>query len=378
MNNTDDFDTKNAFPREQFEEKQIPQEAMEHVQLVNYVEGLILGDTAYGYRNLTMIPVFANHAHNHGWITLPEAIAKGAAKVREISSSGKVNTLLIDNEGAEDILILDGEPLCGGKQNRATTTTVYVPAGTKVKIPVTCTERKRWKHTTSSFENGNSLLTSSIRRKRMQTISRQLRNRKDATTYSNRTIQQLVWQDIQQMKSIAGCSSPTESLEALIQHKSEDLLGFVKNLRALSEQIGSVWLIGHEVLSMEILACPRAYSETHHRIVRSAAMEALLGRRFTNPGSKFGKANLQRNPRRDKSISLEYTIGEYTLEQYPELFTDAANFAYGIRASIASSHESAGLGKDLRLNNENTDVSALVVDSEPVHILAFRRMIDEE
>ena len=49
---------------------------MEHVQLVNYAEGLILGDTAYGYRNLTMIPVFANHAHNHGWITLPEAIAK--------------------------------------------------------------------------------------------------------------------------------------------------------------------------------------------------------------------------------------------------------------------------------------------------------------
>ena len=107
-------------------------------------------------------------------------------------------------------------------------------------------------------------------------------------------------------------------------------------------------------------------------------MEALLGRRFTNPGSKFGKASFQRNPRQDKSISLEYTSGEYTLEQYPELFTDAANFAYGIRASIASSHESAGLGKDLRLNNENTDVSALVVDSEPVHILAFRRMIDEE
>lgn len=58
--------------------------------------------------------------------------------------SPTVRTLKLINTSALPVLILDGEELVGGWQNRIVTTTLLVPARTTFDLPVSCVEAQRW------------------------------------------------------------------------------------------------------------------------------------------------------------------------------------------------------------------------------------------
>ncbi len=65
-------------------------------------------------------------------------------EIREVSESGNVNELLIINKGSAAVLLMDGEILEGAKQNRVVNSSILVPAGVQLKIPVSCVEAGRW------------------------------------------------------------------------------------------------------------------------------------------------------------------------------------------------------------------------------------------
>src|SRR5208283_2306250 len=66
------------------------------------------------------------------------ALERGSARITETSPTGEVPFLLLENTGDCPIIILDGEEVVGGKQNRIINTTMVIPASTSVKIPVSC------------------------------------------------------------------------------------------------------------------------------------------------------------------------------------------------------------------------------------------------
>ena len=64
--------------------------------------------------------------------------------VEEVSESGSVPNLLVENKGDIRILFIEGEELVGAKQNRVLNTSVLIAAKSRVKIPVSCVEAGRW------------------------------------------------------------------------------------------------------------------------------------------------------------------------------------------------------------------------------------------
>ena len=70
-----------------------------------------------------------------------EAMAQGACTAVETDI---VSKLVIDNTGNKPVLFLEGEEVCGGRQNRALGVSVLVGAGSRTTVPVFCVERKRW------------------------------------------------------------------------------------------------------------------------------------------------------------------------------------------------------------------------------------------
>lgn len=70
--------------------------------------------------------------------------------------SPTVRTLKLLNTSALAVLILDGEELVGGWQNRIVTTTLLVPARTTFDLPVSCVEADRWHVVGSAFWTGET------------------------------------------------------------------------------------------------------------------------------------------------------------------------------------------------------------------------------
>ena len=92
---------------------------------------------------LEVFPLFTERLP-HGtleYLLSAEAMAAGTCTVVE---TGKVSELTVENTGKKPVLFLEGEEVCGGRQNRAVGESVLVGAGTRTTVPVFCVERGRW------------------------------------------------------------------------------------------------------------------------------------------------------------------------------------------------------------------------------------------
>ena len=84
-----------------------------------------------------------------------EAQEVGTCAVREVSEEGKVGELLVENTGDRPVLFLEGEELCGAKQNRVLLSSVLIGAGSRVAVPVFCVERGRWDRSSGNYKTGS-------------------------------------------------------------------------------------------------------------------------------------------------------------------------------------------------------------------------------
>jgi hypothetical protein len=78
----------------------------------------------YTYENLRLYPVYAKESFTTEfkgvgkYMPLQEALQKGKVKITEKSASGTVNNLSIENLSAETIIVICGDVVKGGKQDR--------------------------------------------------------------------------------------------------------------------------------------------------------------------------------------------------------------------------------------------------------------------
>ena len=71
--------------------------------------------------------------------------AGGAGEMQITEHPGAVvPSLRIENHGPVPVLLVEGETVIGGNQNRVINVSVLVPARSGVDIPVSCVEQGRW------------------------------------------------------------------------------------------------------------------------------------------------------------------------------------------------------------------------------------------
>lgn len=77
-------------------------------------------------------------------IELSEALEKKLIEVVEVSESGSVNDLKVQNPSDYFLLIYEGSLLVGEKQTRIVNATLLLQPQSETIIPVSCVEQGRW------------------------------------------------------------------------------------------------------------------------------------------------------------------------------------------------------------------------------------------
>lgn len=107
----------------------------------------------YRYDNVQLYPIYAsakflNHHKNIGpYLSLQEALAHHNISIMETGEQegGEVNTLFIENTSPDTVIIMGGEVIRGGKQDRMIANDFMVlPHSGKIDIDVFCVEHNRW------------------------------------------------------------------------------------------------------------------------------------------------------------------------------------------------------------------------------------------
>jgi len=134
------------------------------------------------YENLTIFPIVAaQDSDTSGFETLDEALASGDAIVSEQGSgmqrtrdgraqpsysSAQVNQLVLVNRGKRPLLLLAGEVVSGGKQDRIIGKDRIVPIGAPpLPLDVFCVEHGRWTSGTDKFAAAKTMVHPSVREK---------------------------------------------------------------------------------------------------------------------------------------------------------------------------------------------------------------------
>src|SRR6266581_6959385 len=133
------------------------------------------------YENLSIFPVVSANAYDTScFLTLDEGLASGEVQVREQGSEGmarsrdgvvrpadsnaaSVNQLVLINRSKRPLLLLAGELVSGGKQDRIIGKDRLVPVGSKpLPLDVFCVEHGRWS-SGASFTDAKTIVQPSGR-----------------------------------------------------------------------------------------------------------------------------------------------------------------------------------------------------------------------
>lgn len=138
------------------------------------------------YENLTVFPIVMARGgvDTSGFLTLEEGLASGDVLVTErgsdvlrrtrdgrpvaqtYSGSASVNQLVLVNRSAKPLLLLAGEVVTGGKQDRVIAKDRIVPPGAEpLPLDVFCVEHGRWTGATGNFSASKLMAHPSVREK---------------------------------------------------------------------------------------------------------------------------------------------------------------------------------------------------------------------
>lgn len=225
---------------------------------------------AVRYEGLSVFPLFGDANGQIDYRLAEEALAGGTATVEEVSESGSVPDLLIDNRGELRLLLLEGEELRGAKQNRVLNTSVLVGAHTRLKIPVSCVEQGRWRYLGKHFQHSGHHVTAKLRRVVKASVGESLKRER-----GHRADQGQVWHEVEELHLSRSVDSPTTALSDAFDSYRDRLSEYREKLEYVDEACGLAVAIGGRVVSIDFFDKPATCERVWDRLLSGMVFDAL-------------------------------------------------------------------------------------------------------
>ena len=229
----------------------------------------------YRFEKLQLYPIRANQAFEEyhkdvsSYVILKEALEKKKVAITEYNgrSGGEVNTLYIENISKDTIMVLSGEVVQGGKQDRVIAQDfVLYPHSGKKDISVFCVEHGRWQQKEDGMAFNNYFSISSNEVRKAATVSKD---------------QQTVWMKVAETTDKNKASTSTGTLAALQRSGSFNdelkkyMTHFGKIIGQENDVIGVVAVSGDQILGCDMFASHNLFNKHYTNLLNSYATEAI-------------------------------------------------------------------------------------------------------
>lgn len=288
------------------------------------------------HKNMAVVPLTVTEPGGPAYLTLRQALAQGQVSIQEISEAGSVPELSVVNQSSQFVLLLDGEEICGAKQNRVLNTSILVAPGSKTTIPVSCTEQGRWNYTSKEFSDSGVAMPAFLRTAKQASVSRNVRERNSFASDQGE-----VWEEVSFLHRDFKVASQTGAMRDAYESKKEDLEAYTQAFASLQGHNGIAVFLGGELVGLDVLSFVPAMNDLLPKLIGSYAMDALRQ-------SSQGDGSIA-SP--EKVRGFLTTAGRCTL----------------------SVHPSKGHGEDVRLDGESVQGAALVAEKCVIHLALFAK-----
>ena len=217
--------------------------------------------------SLQMYPLITKQATLPPYLTGPEASALGKMKVGELDPP-QVPFLAVTNLSHVPTLLVEGEMLVGGDQDRTMNVTVLRPPEVVTIVPVSCVEAGRW--------GARRPMASTGRHSPGSLRSKKTRSQAPRTghPYARVSDQGEVWRSVDEVASLQGATSDTRALEDVHLKAQNRIASELDGLTPLPGQTGVICTIGGKVVGMDLFDRPETLQCYLRGIIAGNALDA--------------------------------------------------------------------------------------------------------
>ena len=258
------------------------------------------------YENISIFPVASSVSRDtSAFVTLDEGLSSGDVVVREQGSKGmarsrgvplpqyntgaSVNQLVLINRGKRPVLLLAGELVSGGKQDRIIAKDrIVAPGADPLPLDVFCVEHGRWS-SGLQFSAANTMVHPSVREQAAvnQSQTEVWESVRKGTTSSVTVAGAAPRIAATDLAEVVASAAPTQSYSKMYQNSRVGVSvdGFVDEIqrrfaRATTDSkgehiVGVVVAYGGEVAWSDIFASSELFHHYWTKLLRSYAVEAL-------------------------------------------------------------------------------------------------------
>jgi hypothetical protein len=193
--------------------------------------------------------------------TLDEARAAGALVIAELDRA-TVPEVTVDNRGKLHVLLLAGEILVGGEQNRVLREDILLPPGSGPRaIGVYCVEQGRWNEGRRDFESKSSFAQPGLRRE-----------------VYDKADQARVWSEVARSTRAAAAPSPTGSYQQVYEQPAvKEHLTRAEDALEASVPVGAsgaAVFVASTLSGLDLFRDPGLFARQWRKLLRAHAVEA--------------------------------------------------------------------------------------------------------
>jgi hypothetical protein len=252
--------------------------------------------------SLSVFPLFAVAGEGPAYQTGPEAFEAGLIEVSELDPP-QVPSLAVFNLAEVPLLLVEGETLLGGSQNRTMNVTVLCPPKARTIVPVSCVEAGRWgaERPVSRSRRHSPVSVRAAKTASLTPLA--------ATGRGRRSDQGRVWEEVARQSMIHGVASGTSALEDVGDAIEDRFAEQIEELEPLADQIGVAYASGGSVLGLDLFDRPSTLAKYLKGLVAGIALDAAQG-----PVGKSTKVSIERFlveiDRTDRDVGPGVGLGE--------------------------------------------------------------------
>ncbi|HKA22746.1 MAG TPA: DUF6569 family protein [Blastocatellia bacterium] len=253
----------------------------------------------FTYENLTIFPVLSDQSDTRadlitldeglrsGEVTISELGADGSSRTidhRQLSSSAEVNRLALTNKSGKALVLIAGEMILGGRQDRIVGHDCIIEASaTPVPLDVFCVEHGRWSGGSAFGQSGRNVAGDQSARRdetnKLATMAPLARPNIREKAQAQKS-QDQVWNSVAETVTVNGTSTSTGTLKSVYEDKAVNgkLEGYERALRdSLSAEsvVGVVAAIGNKIISADVFANHSLFHAYWPKMLKSYALEAV-------------------------------------------------------------------------------------------------------
>lgn len=214
------------------------------------------------HENMAIIPLKTAKNYNIDLLTLEKGIELGLVNVKECEHS-QVNTLIVENKAVTPLILIDGEEVVGGDQNRIVSETMIIAPESSMKIPVNCSEQGRWAYK-KEFMHSEYIANYNTRRA------------KEYARRGNHSVQHTVWSSIHDVEADYSFASPTSALSESYDNLKKNHNEIVKSFEIVESQNGVLVIVDGEIKGFEVFLNSDIYKQFHEKIIKSYLIDSKL------------------------------------------------------------------------------------------------------